>query len=101
MIRLAVLVYHVRADQARGAMDGGRDRNDNLPDAKLGGVSARMHWPGAPEGEEHKISRVVPFLYGRLSDQVAHVRVRDPIDAARRFDVLHAQRLCDLVANGI
>ena len=60
-----------------------------------------MDRAGAAEGEQDKISGVVPFLYSRLSNQVTHVRVRDPIDAACRFDGFHAERLCDLVSNSI
>ena len=99
MIRLPVLVNHIRTNQTRSAMNGGCDRDNHFLYPQLRCISARMYRPSAPEGEKNKVPRIVPLLYGCFPDQVAHVRIRYSKDAASRFDLVHAERLGDLLTN--
>ena len=100
MFRLAILIDDVGTDQPRRAMHGGGERNHHLPHAQLRGVAAGMHRRSTAESEQHEISRIMAFLYGRFTNQIAHMRIGDAIDAARGFHFGHLERLGDFFPHG-
>src|SRR6266571_2252430 len=58
--------------------------------------SSRAKTPAcAAEGEQHEVARVEAFLHGRLADDVGHLELGDPGDAARSFHERKAERRCD------
>src|SRR5713226_3518238 len=101
MIRLSVLVNHIRADQTRSSMNGGRDRDNDFSYAQIARISAGMYRAGAPESKKDKVPRIMSFLYGRLPDQVTHVRISYSVDAASRLDLVHTEGLGDLLTDGL
>ena len=61
VIRFAVLVDHIGADEAGGAVHRSRERDHHLSDAEIGRIPAGVHRTGAAEGEQHEGPRVVPL----------------------------------------
>ena len=91
MVRLAILINHIGTDQPCRAVHRGGQRNDHLPHAQLRRIAAGMHRRRAAESKQHEISRIMAFFYGRLANQIAHVRVGDAVNAARGLHLGHLQ----------
>ncbi len=74
-------------------------RHHDVAHADLGGIAGAVSGPGAAEGVEDEVSRVVPGLHYRLAEQVTGLRVLHRIDRGGRILDRHAQGLRDLDAN--
>src|SRR4030095_1571558 len=61
------------------------------------GISARVDGCSSSESEQHKSSGIVSSLDSRLSHQVAHMRVDNSVNAARRWGRAHPHRRRDLL----
>src|SRR5229473_2212912 len=62
---------------------------------ELAGEDPRMRRARAAEGEQHEVARVETLLHGRLADDVGHLELGDPGDAARRLHEREAERRGD------
>ena len=100
VVRHAVLVGHVRGDQPGGRVHRGRQGNDHLAHAELMRAARGVGGRGAADGHHGELPRVLPPLHRAAADEIAHVGVDDPEDAAGGLRHGHPQRPGDALLDG-
>ena len=100
VVRHAVLVGHVRGDQPGGRVHRGRQGNDHLAHAELMCAARGVRGRGAADGHHGEFPRVLPPLHRAAADEIAHVGIDDPEDAAGGLRHGHPQRPGDALLDG-
>src|SRR5215470_9137118 len=50
-----------------------------------------MHGAGPAKSKQHELSRIMPSLDRRSADEIAHMRIGNPVNAGRSLDGTHSE----------
>ena len=89
------VVAHVGEHAAERRRDAGVARHQHMGHAELAGDGGGVHRPGAAEGEEREVARVVPLVHRDQPRRARHLVVHHLQDRRRGPGLVEAERVAD------
>ena len=93
------VVAHVGEHAAERGRDAGEARHQHVRHAEFAGDGGGVHGPGAAEGEEGEVARVVPLVHRDEPRGTRHLMVHHAEDRGPGRRLVETERLADLLAN--
>ena len=99
--RRGVVVLDVGDQEAHGRGGAGAHRHQDGGYVELLGKAVGVHRPGAAEGDQHEVARVVAPLHRDPPERADHGAVGDLHDAERHLDRVQPERVRAFLLDGL